>query len=195
MYSTWFWKVGVFLSVKSPKIFRKVCTKIIKTIADNTKRRRQRSRKKSKAVSISLRYRKTSQTQDVKNQSTKRSLRSLTQLKRDCAFEQKHVLFQIERPQEVLKTIFFVTTKEKSRAEHKQTFLERTLRRYGKFVFSFRWNRQKIFGRFVRKSSKHLHTIQNDVDHVSKNIKSCFYKYSISQNISNAGCKEPNYQP
>ena len=107
----------------------------------------------------------------------------------------KHVLFHVERSQQVPKTAFLVTTKEPSRAELKKTLLERTLRRFGKFVFSFRWNRQKFFGRFVRKSSKHLHTIQNDVDHVSKNIKSCFYKYSISQNISNAGCKEPNYQP
>ena len=47
-YSTSFWKVGVFLSVKSPKIFRKVCTKIIKTIADHTKRRRPRFRKNQK---------------------------------------------------------------------------------------------------------------------------------------------------
>ena len=37
----------------------------------------------------SIRYRKTSQTPDVKSQSNKRSLRSLAQLKRDSAFEQK----------------------------------------------------------------------------------------------------------
>ena len=50
----------------------------------------------------------------------------------------EHVLFQVEGPQEVLKTIFVVTTKENSKAELKQTFLERTQRRFGKFVFSFR---------------------------------------------------------
>ena len=106
----------------------------------------------------------------------------------------KHVFFQIEKSQEVLKTIFVVTTKENSRAELKQTILERTQRRFGKFVFSFRWNRPIFFERFVRKSSKQLHTVQIDEDHISKKIKSCFNKYSISQHISNAGCKEPKYQ-
>ena len=61
-YSTSFWKFCVLLSVKSPNIFRKVCAKIIKTIAHNTKQRRPRVRKKSKAVFLSIRYRKTSQT-------------------------------------------------------------------------------------------------------------------------------------
>ena len=47
-YSTSFWKVDVFLSVRAPIIFRKVCTKIIKTIAYNTKRRSPRFRKYQK---------------------------------------------------------------------------------------------------------------------------------------------------
>ena len=76
-YSTSFRKVCVFLSVKSPYLFRKVCTKIIKTIAHNTNRRRPHFQKKSKAVLISIRYRNTYQTQDVKSQNTERSLRSL----------------------------------------------------------------------------------------------------------------------
>ena len=75
--------------MKSPNIFRKVRTKTIETIAHNTKRRRPSFRKKSKAVFISIWYRKTSQTQDVKSQSTKRSVRKLAQPKRDSAFEQK----------------------------------------------------------------------------------------------------------
>ena len=50
----------------------------------------------------------------------------------------KHVLFQVEKSQEGLKTAFLVTTKESSRAELKKTFLERTQRRSGKFLFSFR---------------------------------------------------------
>ena len=78
-YSTSFWKVYVFLSVKSPSIFRMDSTKNIKTIAHNTKRRRRRFRRKSKAVFLSIRYRKTSQTQDVKSQSTKPSVRKLAQ--------------------------------------------------------------------------------------------------------------------
>ena len=60
----------------------------------------------TKAVFISIRYPKTSQTQNVKSESTKRSLRKLAQPNRDSAFEQKHVLFQVERSEEVLKTIF-----------------------------------------------------------------------------------------
>ena len=87
----------------------------------------------------------------------------------------KHVLFLIESPQEVLSTYFLVTTKEKSKAELEQIFLERTQRHFAKLVFSFRWDRPLIFGRFVRKSSKQLHTIQNDEDHVSEKIRSCFF--------------------
>ena len=87
----------------------------------------------------------------------------------------KHVLFQVERPQEVLKSYFLVTTKEKSKAELKQTFLERTQRHFAKLVLSFRWDRPLFFGQFVRKSSKRLHTTQNDEDHVSEKIKSCFF--------------------
>ena len=106
----------------------------------------------------------------------------------------KHVLFQIERLHEVLKPAFLVTTKVSSLAELKKTFLERTQRRFGKFVFSFRWNRPIFFGKFGRKSSKQVHTIQKDEDHVSEKIKSCFYKYSVSQDISNAGSKVPKYR-
>ena len=76
---------------------------------------------------------------------------------------EKHVLFQVERSEEVLKTHFLLTTKKKRPAELKRTLLENTQRRFGKFLFC------------------------------SRN-KSCFYKYSISQDISNAGCKEPKYQ-
>ena len=86
----------------------------------------------------------------------------------------KHVMFQVERTEEVLKTDVLVTTKEKSKAQLKQTFLKRTQRRFGKFVFSFRWNRPIFFERFVRKSSKQLHTIQIDEDHISKKNQKLF---------------------
>ena len=103
----------------------------------------------------------------------------------------EQVLFLVERSQEFLRTVFLFTTKEKSRAELKQTFLERTQRHFGKLVFSFRWDRPIFFGRFVRKSSKQLHTIQNDEDHVSEKIKSCFFlsiryrKTSQTQDVKN----------
>ena len=45
--------------------------------------------KKSKAVFISIRYHKTSQMQDVKSQSTARSVREIAQSKRESAIEQK----------------------------------------------------------------------------------------------------------
>ena len=85
-YPTSFWKLGAFLLVRSPFIFRKVCTKIFKTIAYNTKRQRPRFRKYQKLF-INNRYRKTSQTQDVRSQSTRLSVRKLAQPKRDSAFE------------------------------------------------------------------------------------------------------------
>ena len=75
----------------------------------------------------------------------------------------KHVLFQVERSEEVLKTCFLVTIEATSPPELKKTFSERTQRRFGKFLFCSRNN-------------------------------SRFYKYSISQDISNARCKEPKYQ-
>ena len=107
----------------------------------------------------------------------------------------KHVLFQVERPQEVLKTYFLVATNEKSKAELKQTFLERTKRHFAKSVFSFPKDRPLLFGRFVRKSSKQLHTIQNDEDHVSEKIKSCFFlsiryrKTSQTQDVKSQSTK------
>ena len=162
-YSTSFWKVCVFLSVKSPNIFRKVLTKIIKTIAHNTKRRRPRFRKKQKLFFLSIRYRKTSQTQDVKSQSTERSVRKIAQPKRDSAFEQETRFVSNWRSEEALKTLFLVTTKATSPPELKKTFLERTERHFEKFLF------------------------------YSRN-KSCFYKYSIPRDISDATSKERKYQ-
>ena len=193
-YSTSFGKVGVFLSVRSPIIFRTVCTKLIKTIAHNPKRRRPSFRKNQKLFFPSIRYRKTSQTQDVKSQSSEHSARKIPQPKPDSAFEQRTRIVSFREISGISQTIFLFTTKEKSRAELKQTFLERIQRHFGKLMFCFRWDRPLFFGKFVRKSSKQLHTIQNDEDHVSEKIKSCFYKYSISQDISNAGCREPKYQ-
>ena len=49
----------------------------------------------------------------------------------------KQVFFQVDKSQEVLKKFFLVKTTEKSKAELKQTILDSTQRRFGKFVFSF----------------------------------------------------------
>ena len=106
----------------------------------------------------------------------------------------KHVLFQVERTEEVLKTDFLVTTKEKSKAELKQTILKRTQRRFGMFVFSFWWNSPILFGRFLRTSTNQLHTIQNDEDHVSKKSKAVFIniryrKTSQKQDVNSQSTK------
>ena len=53
---------------------------------------------------------------------------------------EKHVLLQVERSEEVLKTDFLVTTKETSPAELKKTFLERTQRRFGMILFCSKKN-------------------------------------------------------
>ena len=74
--------------MRSPIIFRKVCTKIIKTIAYNTKRRSPRFRKNEKLLLEVLGIARNLKRIE-KSQSTERSLRSLAQPKRDSAFEQK----------------------------------------------------------------------------------------------------------
>ena len=54
----------------------------------------------------------------------------------------KHVFFHVERSQQVLKTAFLFTTKESSQAELQKSFLERTQRRSGMFLFC---SRNKLF--------------------------------------------------
>ena len=142
------------------RLFSKICTETFKRNVHNPKRRRP-CFQKMKNCSFNNWY-CISQIQDLKP-NIKRSFRQIAQPKRDSAFEQKkHVLFQVERCEEVLKTDFLITNKEKSRAQLKKTIPERNQRRFGKFLFCSR-NR-------------------------------AVYKYSISQDISNAGCKEPKYQ-
>ena len=170
--------------------FSKFCTE---TFKKNTQYKTTKTTflKKSKAVFfLSIRYRKTSQTQDVKSQSTERSVRKIAQPKRDSALEQKT---RIVLSRETSKHIFD-TTKEKSKAELKQTFLERNQRHSGKLMFSFRWERPLFFGRFVRKSSKQLHAIQNDEAHVPKKSKAVFIsiryrKTSQTQDVKSRSTK------
>ena len=62
--------------------------------------------KKTKAVFLSIRYRKTSQTQDVKSQSTKRSLRKLAQAKPNTAVEQKYPIIHEKKSRTSHNTFF-----------------------------------------------------------------------------------------
>ena len=112
--------------------------------------------------------------QDVKSQSTERSVRKLARPKRDSAFEQKTRIVPRRETSGCSQNIFFSYNQRKKQSKA-QTDI------FGTYSTSF-WKvgvflsvRSPIFlGSFVRKSSKQLHTIQNDEDHVSgKNQKLC----------------------
>ena len=92
---------------------------------------------RNRSCFLSIRYHKTSQTQDAKSESTKRSLRKPAQPKLHYAFEQKTSIFPSRQISGSSQKFFLVKTTEKSKAELKQTILDRTQRRFGKFVFSF----------------------------------------------------------
>ena len=115
-YSTSFCKVGVVLPVRSPIIFRTVCTKIIKTIAHNPKRRRPRFRKNQKLFFLRIRYRKTSQTQEVKSQSTEHIVRKIPQPKGDSAFELKTRIVPSRETSGSSQNIFFSYNQEKKQS-------------------------------------------------------------------------------
>ena len=70
----------------------------------------------TKAVFICIRYPKTTQTQDVKSQSTKRSLRELAQPKHDSAFEQKTRIVPSREISGRSQNIFFSYNQKKCKA-------------------------------------------------------------------------------
>ena len=140
--------------------FSKICTETFKKNVHNPKQSRGRFKKrKTVLLTIGTVCLKDTTENPLSNAAfdNQRSPNVTLQLNK------KHVLFQVERSEEVLKTDFLNKTKETSPAELKKTFLERTQRRFGKFLFC------------------------------STN-KSRFYKYSVSQDISDAGCRGPKYQ-
>ena len=150
--------------MRSHITFRTVCTKIIKTIAHNPKRRRPCFQKKSKAVFLSIRYRKTSQTQDVKSQSTEHSVRKIPQPKGDSAFEQKTRIVSCREISASSQNSFFIYNQriQPSRAEKDFS---------GTYTTSF-WK----------------------VSVLLKKQKLFLKVFDIPQDISNAGCKQPKYQ-
>ena len=177
-YSTSFWKVGVFLAVRSPIIFWKVRTKNIKTVAYKTKRRRPRFRnERIKKFFKSIRYRKTSQTQDVKSQSTKRSLRELAQPKRDSAFEQIKRIVPSRETSGSSQNIIF-SYNQRNNQSRAQTDIFGTYSTSFWKVWVFLSLKSPNISRKVwtkgRKSSEQLHPIQNDDDHVSEKNQKLF---------------------
>ena len=149
---------------------------------------------KKQKLFISIRYHKTSQTQDVKSWSTKPSLRKLERPKRDSAFEQKTRIFRSGETSGSSLNIFFSYYQRKNQIWAQTDILGTHSTSFWKVGLLLSMRSPKFFGRLVRKSSKQLQTIQNEEDHVSEKFKSCFYKYSVSQDISNARCKEPKYR-
>ena len=120
--------------------------------------------KKSKTVFfLSIRYRKTSQTQDVKSQSTERSVPKTAQPKRDSAIEHKTRIVPC-REISASSQSFFFNYKQIIQPSRAQKDIS------GTYSTSF-W---KVF--------------------VLLKNQSCFHKHSISQDISDARCKEQKYQ-
>ena len=153
----------VFSFQWDPPLFFGRFTKIIKTIAHNTKRRRPRFRKNQKLFFLSIRYRKTSQTQDVKSQTTKRRVRKLAQPKRDSAFEQETRIVSSGEIWGSSQNSFFSYNQSNKPTRAQKDIL-------GTCSTSF-WKVSVLLKK-----------------------QELFLKYSISQDISNAGCKEPKYR-
>ena len=76
-----------FVDIGRP--FSKICTETFKKMYTIQNDEDHVSEKIKSCFFLSVRYRKTSQTQDVKSQSTERSVRKIEQPKRDSAFEPK----------------------------------------------------------------------------------------------------------
>ena len=194
-YSTSFWKVGVVLSVISPITFRTVCTKFIKTIAHNPKRRRPRFRKYQKLFFLSIRYPKTSQTQDVESQSTERSVRGkIAQPKRDSAFQQKTRVVPSRETSRSSQIIFFIYNQRKKQSRAQTDIFGTYSTSFWKVCVVLSVRSPTIFRTVCTKIIKTIaHNPKRRRPRFRKNQKLFFYKYSISQGISNAGCKEPKY--
>ena len=115
--------------------FSQICTETFKKMYTIQCDEDHVSEKIKSCFFLSIRYRKTSQRQDIKSESTERSVRKIAQPKRDSAFEQKTRTVSCREISASSKNSFVL---KKSKAELKQTFLERTQRYFGKLVFSFR---------------------------------------------------------
>ena len=64
----------------------------------------------------------------------------------------KHVLFRVERSEEVLESAFSVTIRKTRPQRLKKTFLERTQRRFGNFPFRSRKKAVFLNIRYHKKS-------------------------------------------
>ena len=149
----------------------------------------------TKAVFIGIRYHKTSQKQDVKNQSTKRSHRSLAQPKSDSGFEQKTRIVPSREISGSSQNRFFSYNQRKKQSRAQKD-------KFGTYATSF-WKvcvflsvkSTKFFGKFVRKASKQLHTIQNHEDHVSKKSNAVFLNIRYRKTSQTQDVKSQSTKP
>ena len=149
--------------MKSPNVFGRCVRKSSKHLHTIQNDESHVSEKIKSCFFLSIRYWKTSQTQDVKSQSTERSVRRMAQPKRDSAFEQKSRIVPCREISAISQNSFFSYNQRLKPSRAPKNIMERTQRRFGKFPFC------------------------------SRN-KNCFFNYSKSQDISNAGCKEPKHR-
>ena len=176
------------------QIFSEGLYEIIKTIAHNTKRRRPRFSKKSKAFFIIIRYRKTSQTQDVKSRSTERSVRKIGQPKRDSAFEQKTRIVSCREISAISQNNFFSYNQRKKQSRAQTDIFGTYLTSFRKVCVFVSVKLPNFFRKVWTKIIKTIaHNTQRRTPRFRKNEK-LFFKYSISQDLPKAGCKEPKYQ-
>ena len=124
-----------------------------------------------------------------KSQSSERSVRKIEQMKRDSAFEQKTRIAPSRDTSGISQNIFFSYNQRKKQSRAQTDNFGTYSTSFWKVVVSFSVKSPNIFRKVCTKSSKQLHTKQNDGDHVSKKIKSCLFYYSVLQDISNAGRK------
>ena len=113
--------------------------------------------------------------QDVKSQSTEHSVQKILQPKRDSAFEQKTRIVPSRETSGSSQNIFLSYNQRKKQSRARTDIFGTYSMSFCKVGVFFRWDCPLFFGRFVRNSSKQLHTIQNDEDHVFEKIKSCFF--------------------
>ena len=149
----------------------------------------------TKAVFISIRYPKTSQTQYVKSQSIERSVRGkIAQPKRDSAFEQKTRIVPSRETSGSSQIIFFSYNQRKKQSRAQTDIFGTYSTSFCKVCVVLSVRSPAIFRTVCTKIIKTIaHNPKRRRPRFRKKQKLFFYKYSISQGISNAGCKEPKY--
>ena len=143
----------------------------------------------TKAVFLSIRYPKTSQTQDVKSESTKRSLRKLAHPKRDSAFEQKTRIVSSKGIWRSSQNCFFSYNQRKKQSSAQKDIFGTYSTSFWKILcFAFGEVAQYFSEELCVNHENNCTQYKTTKTTFPKKIKSCFFKYSVSQDISKAFC-------